>query len=296
MKRIIITSSFLILIYFSFSQVVEKKDSINNFHFKLSTGYLSNYLFNGRSDSLKTPYSLTTLELKNDNGLSFDANLYYLLQSNNKRFDFFEFNGSYQHNFTNNFSGGIFATKYFNSNQSTKVNSGTKGSLGAGVVYDFDILRISTETDLLFSTKTDLLLNIELDKELKWNKNEFTWTFNPIVDINFSSIGYYESSLTQNSQRKGRRRQIVALQNVTSTSVINPGVRMMDFEISLPISLENNQYGFRFVPTFVSPINSVFTTSTLNNGGVISTIDSTPYSERFLKSKFFTSISFFIKF
>jgi len=53
---------------------------------------LSNYLFNGRADSLKMPYSVTTLEMKNGNGLSFDANLYYLLQNNNQRFDFLELN------------------------------------------------------------------------------------------------------------------------------------------------------------------------------------------------------------
>ena len=296
MRKILLFCISFLFVSSLFAQEVNKEDSLNNLHFKLSTGYLSNYLFNGRADSLKMPYSVTTLEMKNGNGLSFDANLYYLLQNNNQRFDFLELNGSYEHDFTDNFSGGLYATKYFNSNQRVSVNSDITGSLGAGASYDFNIFKLSTEADLLFSSKSDVYLNLELEKEIKWKSGDFKWTFDPTADLNYSSLRYYEGSVTQNSQRKGKKSQIITLQNITSTSVVNPGFRMMDFEIAAPITFENDKYGFSFTPTFVNPMNPVNTISVVNNGGKISTIDSTPYSERFLKSTIFTNVSFFIKF
>jgi len=279
-----------------FAQEANKDDSLKNFHFIVSSGYLSNYLFNGRSDSLKMPYSVTTLELKNGNGLRFDANIYYSLQNKNHRFDFLELNASYEHDFTDNFSGGLYATKYFNSNQRVSVNSDISGSLGAGASYDFTIFKLSTEADMLFSRKSDIYLNLELEKEIKWKNGDFTWTFTPFADLNFSTLGFYEGAVTQNSQRRGNKSQIATLQNITSTSVVNPGFRMMDFELTAPITFENNKYGFSFTPTFVNPMNAVNTISVVNNGGKISTIDSTPYSERFLKTTIYTNISFFIKF
>jgi hypothetical protein len=296
MKQIILFCTCFLIITYAFSQDIKKEDSLNTFHFKLSTGYLSNYLFNGRSDSLKMPYSVTTLEMKNGNGLSFDANLYYLLQNNNQRFDFLELNGSYEHDFTDNFSGGLYATKYFNSSQRVSSNSDISGSLGTGASYDFNIFKLSTVADLLFSSKSDLYLNLELEKEVKWKSSHFTWTFDPTADLNYNSLGYYEGSVTQSSQRRGKKSQNLILQNITSTSVVNPGFRMMDFEIALPITIENEKYGFSFTPTFVNPINPVNTISVINNAGKINTILSTPYSEMHLKSKIFTNISFFIKF
>jgi len=64
---------------------IAKNDSTN---FKIQTNYLSNYVYNGRSDSLKAPYFYTTATINFANGLYASFSLNYLLTPGQTGYDF----------------------------------------------------------------------------------------------------------------------------------------------------------------------------------------------------------------
>ena len=79
-------------------------------------------------------------------------------------------------------------------------------------------------------------------------------------------------------------------------------MKLLDYELSLPLSYENNRWGVLLQPTLAFPKNTIHTNTQtirlLANGTtqVISNKDSTPYSEKNLTSIFYTQLTLFLKF
>jgi len=65
--------------------------------FKIQTNYLSNYVYNGRADSLKAPYFYTTATVNFANGLYASFSLNYLLTQGQRGYDFSELNLGYNY-------------------------------------------------------------------------------------------------------------------------------------------------------------------------------------------------------
>lgn len=283
---------YFILICFGIGNLAfaQNKQNLNAHSFKLSTEYLSNYVYNGRGDSITTPYFSTNLEYKNG-GLTLNGIPYLLLENGSQRLDFFELDGSYEKEFTDKFVGTFYASKYFSSNQRNAVNSDITGLLGLSSSYDFSIFNITTDLGLMFSTKSDQYVNIALDKDFKHEFNAGVLSFNPAIDFNFSSTNFYESAVTRNAQRRNKKNiNLPSTPIINTTSVVNPGFRFMDYELSLPISYEKDQISIYVTPTYFVPFNSVKTISQISTNGITTSSVSTPYSELNLHNGFFFQI------
>jgi len=79
MKRFIILATFLFSSLLGYAQI-SMLDSTETRPYAFTAGmnYISNYVYNGRSDSLKAPYFIPSLTFRHDNGLSLSADLYFL--------------------------------------------------------------------------------------------------------------------------------------------------------------------------------------------------------------------------
>lgn len=289
----------IITIFFAvanaYSQDNEPGVSSKKWQFIFSSEYLSNYTFNGRADSLKNPSLSTGFEAA-IGGLTLGARPNFMLQKNNRRFSFLELDASFDQKLTDKLSGSLMASKYFNSFQRNSINSSISGSVGAATSVDLTILQFTAEYYLLFSGKTDSYLNLELNREIIKTAGAFTLTLDPTIDVNFSSTRYYEGSITKNARNKTGKKQTATGQSVVTTTSVNPGIRLMDYEISIPLTCEAGKIGLSIIPTFAIPMNPVKTTSTIQNGLTEITIDSTPYSDRFLKNVVYTTFLLFLKF
>ena len=79
MKRYVVLSIFLFSSLVAFPQIsLLDSTETRPFTFTAGMNYLSNYVYNVRSDSLKAPYFIPSLTFKHDNGLSLSAELYFL--------------------------------------------------------------------------------------------------------------------------------------------------------------------------------------------------------------------------
>lgn len=280
---------FLIFLSFSLSVSFAQKDT----HFKMGLTYLNNYVFYGRADSLRYPYLSPYLEYAyKDFTIGGDIN--FLIQKNDRRLDFSEIYLIYNHDFNEQFAAGFNFYKYFNGNQRASLNGDIGSSLAISATYDFSVFNLSSEIGLFFSDKRDVYTTIEVNKEIEIPLGNAAWNINPTLDINFSTLNYYESTITRKSQRRLPGFQRFPI--ISCTKVVQPGFQIMDVEFSLPIEWENEHIGFGLTPTFFHPMNSVQTVSTIIVGNQSFAVNSTPYSERNLKSGIFFQASMFFKF
>lgn len=280
----------------------EIKDSITKkSYFKFSTSYLSNYVYNGRKDSIATPYITPSIGYFNKKGFDVSFSGYYLNLVNEHRFDFFSFDFNYNHEFTDNFSTGLVASRTFYNKSTSTLSSNIKGNIGANTDYDFGFIELFIEGDFLFSQKTDFALDIELEHEfsLKNGKDEFKIT--PTFDINFSTLNYYEGYLNKKIGKKiVHNNPNIATVNAVTT-VDDNRFTLLDYEFSVPMSYQTKQFVFFLTPTYAIPKNTIYTTTVtttkLTNGiENVVTKNSTTESERNLKQNFFIEFGMYYKF
>ncbi len=280
----------------------EIKDSITKkSYFKFSTSYLSNYVYNGRKDSIATPYITPSIGYFNKKGFDVSFSGYYLNLVNEHRFDFFSFDFNYNHEFTDNFSTGLVASRTFYNKSTSTLSSNIKGNIGANTDYNFGFIELFIEGDFLFSQKTDFALDIELEHEfsLKNGKDEFKIT--PTFDINFSTLNYYEGYLNKKIGKKiVHNNPNIATVNAVTT-VDDNRFTLLDYEFSVPMSYQTKQFVFFLTPTYAIPKNTIYTTTVtttkLTNGiENVVTKNSTTESERNLKQNFFIEFGMYYKF
>ena len=299
--------SFLALFIFSFAIAQPmRKSSLKNdsTSFTIQTNYLSNYVYNGRSDSLKAPYFYTTATLNFSNGLYTSFSLNYLLTPGFRGYDFAELNLGYNYALGEKISGEVYGSKYFYASQSNLLNGNISSDLGFTFNYDLTYLNFHNSFDIFFSNKSDIQLIPGFEKEFQLGSTaRNTLTITPGIYSSFSSLNFYESTINRrlsnikNSKIK-QTQSVGTLQS--STTVDNKGFKFLDVELSFPISYDINKWNFSLTPTFAIPFNKISTTSintrTLNGVSNIATVNSTPYSENHLANIFFFDFGIIYKF
>lgn len=280
-----------------FAQVIDKPKSTT---FKIQFDYLSDYIYNGRADSIKYPYQITTASVNFANGVYINLGADYLLTQGEKRFDFFQLDIGYDFDIDKKWSGAIYGTKFFYSSQSALINGNISADLGANFNYDAGFLQINNSLDVFFANKADLQWTTGFEKNFTAEKNNTKWTFDPGVYANISSLNYYESEVTRRLRPKKSPIKAAVPINVISTTKTNQtGLKLMALECSFPISYETEHFGFSIYPTYAIPFNAITTTTTIRNkanNNIINTVNSTPYSELHLDNKWYVQAGIYFKF
>jgi len=270
-------------------------------YFRADASYLSNYVYNGRQDSLKTPYLTPTFGYYDKSGFWISGSLSYLANSANSRIDLYSLDIGYDFDLSDRFSGTVYADKSFYNDASTVINSAVKGSIGSTLSYDLDFLQVNAGIDILFSTKADIATNIGLAHAFYIGDKGNLFTITPTVTTNLSTLHYYEGYANKKAGKKANQ-VIPNLQSITvETTVNNNQFTLMDYEISLPFTYDSKKIGFFLTPTFAIPKNPINTSTTttikLRNGTQTSqTVDSTPWEEKNLTNTFYAEIGFYLKF
>ncbi len=300
--------SFLLVcccMYSVFSSAQEKEtkktDDKHTSYFKASANYLSNSLYNGRKDSLATPYISPGIGYYDKSGFYITGGISYLASSSESRIDLVSFDAGYDFSFSDNFTGGVYANKSFYNQSSTAVKSDIKGSIGGTLSYDLGFLQLSTGIDVLFADKADIALNFGLAHAFYVGDKDDLWTITPSVTTNLSTLNFYEG-YTNRRVGKNAKSKIPNLASITTTTTVNNSkLTLMDYEISLPINYDGKKWGLFFTPTLALPQNPISTTTVSNiklKNGTESTEthDTTPPSEKNLQNTFYVEVGVYIKF
>jgi hypothetical protein len=281
----------------------QTKKSSDSTTFSIQVDYLSNYSYNGRVDSIKYPYQTTTASLHLANGLFSNFSASYLLTPGMKGFDFFELDLGYEYKIGKKIYGEIYGSKYFYSGGSNLINGNITSDIGASFNYDFTYFQFNNLLDVFFTNKSDIQFTPGVEKTIYFgNADNSSWSINPYLYCNFSTVNYYESNVTRrlNGPRGPRAGPAIGPQLTSTTVVQNKGFKLLNTDFSMPLSYENTHWLATFTPTYTIPFNKIETISTNTitsaTGTTTNKVNSTPYSELHLNNQFFFQIGVTYKF
>ena len=281
----------------------QTKKSSDSTTFSIQVDYLSNYSYNGRVDSIKYPYQTTTASLHLANGLFSNFSASYLLTPGMKGFDFFELDLGYEYKIGKKIYGEIYGSKYFYSGGSNLINGNITSDIGASFNYDFTYFQFNNLLDVFFTNKSDIQFTPGVEKTIYFgNADNSSWSINPYLYCNFSTVNYYESNVTRrlNGPRGPRAGPAIGPQLTSTTVVQNKGFKLLNTDFSMPLSYENTHWLATFTPTYSIPFNKIETISTNTitsaTGTTTNKVNSTPYSELHLNNQFFFQIGITYKF
>lgn len=263
MKRTVTTTLIYFIVFSAFAQedsTIKKHMPVGaKSYFAAGLSYLSNSIYNGRKDSVATPYITPMLGYYNKSGLFIDASLSYLARAGSSRIDMYNFEAGYDY-YIGNFDGEIVAAKPFYNSQSTNVKSQITGTLFASGGYDFTFIKPIFNAGLNFSTKTDYVLSFGLEHTFYQLKDKFQFT--PGFLANGSTQNYYGSYY---NKRKvgGKRKKAGIVYDVTAVVEDASQFKMLDYEFSLPLIYVVHKFSFIFTPVYVLPVNPALVTTTL---------------------------------
>lgn len=306
MRPRIFFAFFLLLLSFVVNaQPLRKANTKNDStSFRIQTNYLSNYVYNGRADSLKAPYFYTTATMNFANGMYASFSLNYLLTPGQSGYDFSELDLGYNYALGEKLTGEIYGSKYFYSTGSNLISGNISSDLGFTINYDLAYLNFHNSFDIFFSNKADMQLIPGIEKEIMLSTNkENKFSITPGLYSSFSSLNYYESTINRrlNPLKNPKIIQVPIVGTLqSSTTVDQKGFKFLDMEFTLPLSYDTKKWNFLFIPTYAIPFNKISTTSVntsiINGVSKTVTINSTPYSENHLANTFFFDLGITYKF
>lgn len=295
--------TFIVLIFFVNDIQAQAKKSSDTATFSIQADYLSNYIYNGRVDSIKYPYQTTTVSLHLANGIFSNFSASYLLTPGMKGFDFYQLDLGYEYTIGKKIYGELYGVKYFYSGESNLINGNITTDFGISLNYDFTFFQFNNNFDVFFTNKSDIQYTPGIEKTiyLGIDKNS-NWNVNPYLYCNFSSVNYYESNVIRNLNRLKRPpgKNVILPQIARKTEVQNKGFKLLSTDFSIPLTYEDTHWLFTLTPTYSIPFNKIetITTNTITSatGTVITKINSTPYSDLYLNNQFYFQIGVAYKF
>ncbi len=216
---------------------------------------------------------------------------------------FFELDLGYEYKIGKKIYGEIYGSKYFYSGGSNLINGNITSDIGASFNYDFTYFQFNNLLDVFFTNKSDIQFTPGVEKTIYFgNTDNSSWSINPYLYCNFSTVNYYESNVTRrlNGPRGPRAGPAIGPQLTSTTVVQNKGFKLLNTDFSMPVSYENRHWLATFTPTYSIPFNKIETISTNTitsaTGTTTNKVNSTPYSELHLNNQFFFQIGVTYKF
>lgn len=257
--------SFVLPFFIVSNLQAQTKKSSDSTTFSIQAEYLSDYIYNGRADSIKYPYQTTTASLYLANGLFSNFSASYLLTPGMKGFDFFELNLGYEYKIGKKIYGELYGSKYFYAGGANLINGNISSDIGVSLNYDFVYFQFNNVVDVFFTNKADIQFTPGIEKTIYLpSSNKSSWSINPYVYSNFSSVNYYESNVTRrlNGMRRGPGANAITSQLTSTTVVQDKGFKLLNTDFSIPLSYEYSHWLATFTPTYTMPFNKIETITT----------------------------------
>lgn len=297
--------SLVILFFLIATNTILAQDSTKEkSYFTTGVSYLSNSVYNGRTDSLRTTYITPMLSYYDKSGFYANAAISYLASESEKRIDLFALGIGYDFDITTNLSGGVSADKYFYNQSSTNIQSDIKGNVGGNLSYDFGLFQLSAGADILFATKSDFAINGGVAHAFYIGDQPNKWSITPTATVHMSTLNFYEGYTNRRAGKNAQNGNANAGTVTSVTTITNrgKGLTLLDYELSLPITYDAKCWGFAIIPTLALPQNPIYTSTTttfkspFGMGTNIQTNNATPESEKSFGTPFYVEVGLYFKF
>ncbi|HSC37814.1 MAG TPA: hypothetical protein VLD19_08090 [Chitinophagaceae bacterium] len=236
---------------------------------KLSVSYLTNSVFNGRKDSLLTPYITPTIGYYDKSGFFADGAMSYLARAGSDGVDLVTVEAGYDFSI-NKFDGEIMGSKFFYNSSSTNTKSEISGSLAASAAYDFGFIHPTLQGSLNFGKNTDYAVSFSLDHAFYAAGDNLVIT--PSLLMNASTQNYYGSYYNNRKYAKLRKK---VYYDITADVSDASRFKLLDYECSVPIEYTVKKFTFSFIPAFAIPVNPAVVTVNIKASATSATVSKT---------------------
>jgi len=255
---------------------------------RVSISYLTNSVYNGRKDSLNTPYITPTIGYYAKSGFFADGSLSYLARSGSDGIDLATVEVGYDFSIKD-FDGEIMGSRFFYNSNSTNTKSEINSSLAASAGYDFGFVHPGLQGSLNFGTSTDYAVSFSLDHAFYAAADRLVIT--PSLLFNASTQNYYGSYYNNRIYAKQRRKLYYDISADVSDA---SRFKLLDYEFSIPVDYTVKKFTVSFIPFFAIPVNPAVVTVNIKPSSTAATITRTNTEKT--SNTFFASFGLSYKF
>ena len=260
MKNIVCVLFFLFLAASGFCQlqkdsvITAKADSSKKSYLIPAIKYFSDNIYLGRKSADMQSLLMPALAYYHKSGLFVSSYLTYILNPGYKRVDLVSAELGYEYN-SDKFYGSAAFTKYWFNDSSSSINSSITGEIELSAIYDFNIFSLGGSLGFTMANKMDVVANPQVSKifYLCNDHLEIGPEINLFAGTQYFNEAYYNPTKNGHST-KGRKRN-----NNGSTSTItvteSNQFKILDYELSLPLTYSKNMFSFNAKPSFIIPVH-----------------------------------------
>lgn len=263
MKKLFFLSALFIFLAESSAQQPEMMDSTKPYpsfsgsYFRVRLEYASDYVYEGRKDSIAAPYLSGSIGYYHRSGFFLRGRVSYLTAQNQQRVDLISATGGYTF-YKENYFGGVMAKALFFNDSSYVVQSELDGSFEAYFGYDMQIVEATLDASVLLSDVSDISTGLELSKMIFFGSNIF---IEPYVYFTAGTQNFYEayynnsSSSTGNYTGNGAGNGNNAKPDYHYQLLESEKFNFTSIEFGLPLNYKWRQLRIYFEPEFITPLN-----------------------------------------
>ena len=240
----------------------EKKASL-----KIGLNYLSNSVYLGRADTVRTPIVEPSIKYTFKSGIYFSGNMQFIPNRATNKLDGGSAGAGYDYDITDNIGGSISYTKLFYNATSTQIGSAISSTFNGNIDFDIaDIITpsLSVDYDLLKQGfGSDILVNVGLShdfaKEGVFGSNDLG-IISPTVTVNAGTQNFYDAFLTLKKYKltkAGKAKEAAAEKVLQAQDTKLAAFNLLDYEFSAPIEYKTGKIIFSFTPTYAFAENKL---------------------------------------
>ncbi len=231
------------------SKEIASRDSAYSY-LSASLDFVNNYVYVGRPSRTTFPYLTPALTWYHKSGAYFGASTSILTKSSNTQVDLSYLTAGYMRSF-GNFEGGVELNKYWYNKNSSNPKSEVNSDITISGVYAAGPVNIGASAFAMFSKKnTDWGTTLSVDHS--FYLLEESLEIAPTLTMNAGTSKFYGKNFLRKFTPPNQNG---ITYDVTADLSDASRFKILDYELSIPVSYYFNKFTFSFTPTWAFPVN-----------------------------------------
>jgi hypothetical protein len=223
--------------------------------FEIQLGYLSNSVFMGRADSVRTAVITPQLKYVFSNGIYLSGSLYVVPARKKNKVDGGDLTLGYDFDLTDELSGGLSFSKFFYSSNSTQVSSSQSSTISGNLTHANDFISPTVTADYNFNKQGvagDVFINIALSHDFDidgvFGKDDWL-TISPTIEANTGTQNFYNGYVVYRKRKAAQNSSTATALLQTYQSELSQ-YKLLDYEFSTPVEYSSGNFTFYLTPTY----------------------------------------------
>lgn len=235
--------------------------------FKIGVNYLSNNVFMGRADTVRTPTILPEMKYIFKNGIYLAATADYIPNRVTNKLDGGSAAFGYDFDITDDFTGGVSFTKLFYTANSTQIGSSIGSTVNANLSYNIaDVITPIVSADYNFLKQDfghDIFLNAGISHDFAIDGifgDKDLLIISPSANLNAGTQNFYDAyfvlkkyKLTKKLLALGQSAESLIIKRENQLSKF----KLLDYELSAPVEYKAGVLILSFTPTYAIAQNKL---------------------------------------